>query len=119
MTKKVLFITRSAPHGHAKPREALAAMLAASAFQETVSVLFMDDGVLQLAKHQETSHLGMVNFAKTFNVMELYEIKQVYACAESLAERGFFTDNLVLPVKLIKYPKISDLITQHDLVLNF
>ncbi len=51
-SKKLLFISRHAPYGSSLARDALDAVLASSAYDQQLSLLFMDDGVFQLLKNQ-------------------------------------------------------------------
>ncbi|MCV6605105.1 MAG: DsrE family protein, partial [Porticoccaceae bacterium] len=59
----LLFILRSAPYGSSLAREGLEAVLAAASLGQNVSVLFMDDGILQLTRHQQPGQIGQKNNA--------------------------------------------------------
>jgi tRNA 2-thiouridine synthesizing protein C len=60
-----------------------------------VSVLFLDDGVYQLVKGQDTGALGVKNFSQTFRALGDYEVRQVYIDRDSLTERGLTGDDLL------------------------
>ena len=56
-------------------------VLIGAAFDQEVSVMFMDDGVYQLTKGQDTSGIGMKNFSPTYRTLGDYEVKNVYVDA--------------------------------------
>ena len=55
VVKKFLYINRRAPHGTVYAHEALEVVLIGAAFEQDVSLAFIDDGVFQLKKNQDTS----------------------------------------------------------------
>ena len=52
--KKFMFVNRKAPHGTVYALESLEVVLITAAFDQDVSLVFMDDGVYQLKKGQQT-----------------------------------------------------------------
>ena len=50
--KKFLYINRRAPHGTIYAHEALETVLIGAAFEQDVTLVFLDDGVFQLKKNQ-------------------------------------------------------------------
>ena len=63
-------------------------VLIGAAFDQEVSVMFIDDGVYQLVKGQDTSGIGMKNFSPTYRTLGDYEVKNIYVDRDSLAARG-------------------------------
>ena len=51
--KKFMFVNRKAPYGTIYALEALEVVLISAAFEQDVSLAFLDDGVYQLMKGQE------------------------------------------------------------------
>lgn len=94
-TKKFLYINRKAPYGSVYALESLEVVLIAAAFEQEVSLAFLDDGVYQIAKGQNPKGIGMKNFSPTYNALGDYDIKQLYVERESLAERGLSEDDLM------------------------
>ncbi len=99
MIKKIAFICRRGPHGYAAGREGLDALLATSALTESVALFLIGDGVLQLVKEQQPAAILQRHYAPTFKMLELYDIEEVYVCADSLAERGLTLDDLLIQVE--------------------
>ena len=62
--KKFIYINRRAPHGTVYPLESLETVLIGAAFDQDVSMLFIDDGVYQLKKDQTTDAIEFKNFKK-------------------------------------------------------
>lgn len=120
MSKKLLFISRHAPYGSSIAKEALDAALAASVYDQDLSLLFMDDGVFQLLQHQEPFAIAQKSFAAMLPVLPLYGIDNIYVHQESLKLRGITTDELVLEqVKLIDSCTVGKLMAEQDQLLSF
>ncbi len=118
--KKILFISRHAPYGSSLAKDALDAMLAASAYNQALSVLFMDDGVFQLLKNQNTYDIAQKNFAAILPALPLYEINSIYVHYESLIKRHITINELVLDgVQIIDSKAVSSLLAQQDQLLSF
>ena len=52
--KKFMFVNRTAPYGTVYALESLEVVLISAAFDQDVSLVFIDDGVFQLKKGQQT-----------------------------------------------------------------
>ncbi len=96
------FLFRTAPHGTTSGREGLDAVLACSAYCETISIFFSGDGVFQLLSGQLTDGILSRNYALTFKAFELYDIESVFVCADSLRQRGLTAEQLMMPVRVLE-----------------
>jgi tRNA 2-thiouridine synthesizing protein C len=92
--KKFLYLNRRAPYGTIYAWESLEVVLIDAAFDQDVSLAFVDDGVFQLTKDQSTSEIGMKNFSPTYAALGDYEVKKIYVEKESLEARGLTLDDL-------------------------
>lgn len=117
--KKFIYINRRAPHGTVYALESLETVLIGAAFDQDVSMLFIDDGVYQLKKEQNTDSIEFKNFSKAFRALEMYDVEKLFVEAESLQERGLSEDDLLVDVELVKRGEVKDLIDQQDVVLSF
>ncbi len=115
--RKYLFILRRLPHSGNHVQEALDLILTTAAFDQEVSVLFADDGVLQLKKRQNPAVLGLNDTAAVFGALEIYDVHALYVEIESLQARGLDTDDLILPVKAIHRREVNQLMREHDVVV--
>lgn len=117
--KRFLCVNRRAPHGTVYALESLEVVLAAAAFEQRVTVLFMDDGVYQLVKGQQTEALGVKDFSPTYRALEMYEVERVVVESESLRRRGLKPEDLLIPVEILNESDVGDLFESHDILLNF
>lgn len=108
---------RHLPHVSSHVQETLDQLLTTAAFDQTVSVLFLDDGVCQLKSGQNPHGMALKNTAAIFTALELYEVTDVFVEAESLADRGLSVDDLILPVLSIPRTDVNALIRRHDVVI--
>lgn len=88
MSKSLLVISRQAPWSGPSAREALDIVLAGGAFDLPIGLLFLDDGVFQLAPHQDAKAVQQKDLGANLQALELFGIDDVFACSHSLAERG-------------------------------
>ena len=114
----LLFVMAAPPHGQINAQEGLDALLMGSAFARCRG-LFVGDGVYQLLKQQDTSGLGIKNFAKTFGALKDYGVDQLFVCAESLATRGLKLEALTLDVTALDTTEIRSLLADSDRIMTF
>lgn len=119
IVKKFLYINRRAPHGTIYAHEALEVVLIGAAFEQDVSLAFIDDGVFQLKKDQDTSDIHTKNFSKIFKALEMYDVEKLFVEKESLDKRGLTEDDLSVDVKVINSSEMKKLITDSEVIFNF
>ena len=131
--KKFMYVNRKAPYGTIYALESLEVVLIGAAFDQDVSLAFLDDGVYQLTKGQNTESIGMKNFSPIYNVLGDYGITKLYVEKESLDERGITLDDLQElmyededddweekpSIKVVSADEIRDLMVEQDVVLSF
>ena len=133
VTKKFMYINRKAPYGTIYACEALEVVPIGAAFEQDVSVTFMDDGVYQLVKGQDTTGIGMKNFSPTYAAFGDFEITKIYVEKESLEERGLALDDLQHlvwedededwaekdSIRLVSRAELADVLDDQDILFNF
>jgi len=117
--KKFMFVNRKAPYGTVYALEALEVVLISAAFDQDVSMVFVDDGVYELVKGQNTKATGMKNFSPAYRALEGYDIEKLYVDEESLEARGLTTENLLVPVEVLNTAQMAELMDQQDIVISF
>ncbi|HWS13536.1 MAG TPA: sulfurtransferase complex subunit TusC [Rhodocyclaceae bacterium] len=117
--KKFLFVNRRAPYGTIYALESLEVVLIGAAFEQDVSLVFMDDGVYQLKKGQQTKGLEVKNFQPTYRALDDYDVNKLYVEKESLEARGLTEDDLVVPVEVMSKADIGKLMDSQDVVMSF
>ena len=118
VVKRFMYLNRRAPYGTIYALECLEVVLVAAAFDQDISVVFMDDGVYQLKKNQDTTGIGMKNFSKTFGALEDYGVEKIYVEKESLDARGLTAGDLVIPVEVLTADDLSEIMAQQDVVIS-
>lgn len=132
-TKKFLYVNRRAPYGTIYPLESLEVVLIGAAFEQDVSLAFVDDGVYELTKGQDTTGIGMKNFSPTYSALGDYEVTKIYIEKESLDARGLTVDDLQAltwededddwaekdSIHVVSAKELADIMDQQDVILSF
>jgi len=116
---QLTYLFRSAPHSSSTGREGVDALLAASAYCEDISVVFMGDGVYQLLLGQQTTEILSKDYSPMLKLFDLYDIEQVYVCETSLLERGLAQADLVIAAQPLVPLALSAQLQSADKVLTF
>lgn len=117
--KKFLFVNRKAPYGSVYALEGLEVVLISAAFDQDVSLAFLDDGVYQLAKGQNTKGIETKNFSPTFRALEGYDIEKLYVERQSLEARGLGEDDLLVDVTVLDTAEMAALMDEMDVMISF
>lgn len=131
--KQFLYLNRKAPYGTVYALESLEVVLIAAAFDQDVGLAFVDDGVYQLAKGQDTKAVEMKNFSPVYNALGDYGITKLYVEKESLDERGLTLDDLMnviyedenddyaekQSIRLVSRAEMAAMMETQDIVLSF
>jgi len=119
VSKKFLYVNRKAPYGTIYALEALEVVLIGAAFEQDVSLAFVDDGVYQLTKGQDTKGLEMKNFSPTFRALADYDVTKLYVEKEALQARGLSAADLVVPVEVVNTRRMAEIMAGQDVILSF
>ena len=133
VTKKFIYLNRKSSYGTVYAIESLEVVLIAAAFEQDVSLAFIDDGIYQIVEGQNTDAIGIKNFSKTYHALGDYDINKLYVSAESLAERGLTQDD-IMPlmyededndwtekpsIKIVSNAELTKIISEQDVCLSF
>lgn len=116
--KKYLFVLRKPPHSGGYVQEMLDIMLITAAFDQSVSILWLDDAVFQLKNHQQPEMSGMKDTAAMLQSLSLYDVTELYIESESLQQRSLNTDSLCLPVQTLPRHAIGQFMRSFDVVFT-
>lgn len=119
MSAHLGLICKSPPHGNANGQEALDLALVAGSFGQEVALFFVEDGVFQLVKGQQTEHIGRKNYSRTFAALAFYDVEQIYVCHESLRTRGLVIDDLCIDVRLLSPHQWHEKVVSCQHILSF
>jgi len=132
-TKKFLYVNRKPPHGSIYALESLEVVLIGAAFEQAVTLAFIDDGVYQLLQNQDSSAIGTKNFAPTYRALGDYDVNRIYVERESLELRGLVKEDLMPltwededddwaekdSIHVVGSAELAEIIEQQDVILNF
>jgi tRNA 2-thiouridine synthesizing protein C len=132
-TKRFLYVNRKAPHGTIYALESLEVVLIGAAFEQEVTLAFVDDGVYQLLQNQDTSAIGTKNFTPTYRALGDYDVNRIFVERESMELRGLTKDDLMPltwededddyaekdSVHVVSSAELAEIIEKQDVILNF
>ena len=132
-SKKFIYVNRKAPHGSVYALESLEVVLIGAAFEQDVSLAFVDDGVFQLMQNQDTTGIGAKNFSPTFKALGDYDVSKIYVEQESLEARGLSKEDLMPltyededddweekdSIRVVSSAELGEILEQQDVILNF
>jgi tRNA 2-thiouridine synthesizing protein C len=132
-TKKFMYVNRRAPYGTIYAWESLEVVLIGAAFEQDVALAFIDDGVYQICKDQDTTGVGIKNFSPTYSALGDYDINKIYVEKESLEARGLTVDDLMPltwedededwaekdSIQVVSAEELKALLDDSDVLLNF
>jgi tRNA 2-thiouridine synthesizing protein C len=132
-TKRFLYVNRKAPYGTIYALESLEVVLIGAAFEQDVSLAFLDDGVYEITKDQKTDGIGMKNFSPTYSALGDYDVNKIYVEKESLEERGLTLGDLLDlkyedededwaekdSIRLVTRAELAEIMDQQDVILSF
>jgi tRNA 2-thiouridine synthesizing protein C len=131
--KNFMYLNRRAPYGTIYAWESLEVVLIGAAFDQNVSLMFVDDGVYQLVKGSDTSDSDMKNFMPTYRTLGDYGVRHMYVDKASLEARGLTQDDLIQVewedweteeevdniVEIVDASQVSQLMADSDVVFSF
>lgn len=117
--RKFLFVNRKAPYGSVYALEGLEVVLISAAFDQDVSLAFLDDGVYQLVKGQDTKAIETKNFSPAYRALEDYDVNNLYVERESLEARGLTPGDLLVDAKVVAAAEMTALMETTDVVIGF
>jgi len=118
VVKQIMHIMRRAPHGTIYTYEGLEMILIMAAYDQDISVAFIDDGVYSLLKDQDSTDLNIKGFVKTFKALDGYDVEKLYVDKESLEERGLTQDDLIVEVEVLSSSEIGKLMAEQDVLVH-
>ena len=119
VVKKFMFVNRKAPYGTIYALEGLEVVLISAAFDQDVSLAFVDDGVYQLVKGQQTKGIEAKNFSPAYRALEGYDIEKLYVEREALEARGLAESDLLVDIQVMSSAELAELMAAQDVLVSF
>ena len=131
--KRFMYVNRKAPYGTIYALESLEVVLIGAAFDQDVSMAFIDDGVFQLTDGQNTDGIGIKNFSPAFRALGDYDVTKLYVEKESLDERGLALEDLMEltwedededwaekpSIRVVSRNELKTILGDQDVILSF
>lgn len=114
-----MFVNRKPPFGTVYALESLEVVLIAATFDQDVSLAFLDDGVFELVKGQDSKAIGVKNHSPTYRALDGYDVEKLYVERESMQARGLTEADLIVPVEVLSSAEMGELMAAQDVVLSF
>ncbi|NQV48690.1 MAG: sulfurtransferase complex subunit TusC [Rhodospirillaceae bacterium] len=129
ITKKFMYVNRKAPYGTIYALEVLEAVLISAAFEQHAAIVFIDDGVYQIKKGQDTAAINMKNFSKTYGIIEMEKedadededmdmVWRIIVEKESMEARGLSADDFVVDVEVLPSAELAKVMAEQDVVIS-
>lgn len=117
IVRTIMHVVRRAPHGTIYSYEALETVLIMAAYDQDISMTFIDDGVYVLKKGQDTSDIEIKGYMKTFTALDDYDVEKLYVDRQSLEERGLTEDDLIVDVVVLDSAEIGKLMAEQYAII--
>jgi len=117
--KKIALIFSHSPFDTAISREAQDMVMALSAVEHQVTVIYLDTAVLQLLPVHPNAELGCKDFTPAQKLFELYEVSAVVASEQALNKYQMVAQQCRIPVMTLSCQEIQQLLSQQQMILRF
>ncbi|MBL6932376.1 MAG: DsrE family protein [Rhodospirillales bacterium] len=129
ITRKFMYVNRKAPYGTIYALEVLEAVLISAAFEQHACIVFIDDGVYQIKKGQDTAAVNMKNFSKTYGIIAMEKedadededmdmVWRIIVEKESMEARGLSRDDFVIDVEVIPSDELAIIMAEQEIVIS-
>jgi len=119
MMKSLAIINSTAPYGQCNYRESLDMLLANASYDRPVGLFFEGDGVFQLLKNTDAGLTGNKDVTKTYGLLELYDIEEVFVSKQSLLKRNLTREQLAIDVNVIDDAQWFVTLNNYNQALSF
>ena len=124
-----MYVNRKAPYGTIYALEVLEAVLISAAFEQHACIVFIDDGVYQIKKGQDTAAVNMKNFSKTYGIIAMEKedadededmdmVWRIIVEKESMEARGLSRDDFVIDVEVIPSDELAIIMAEQEIVIS-
>ena len=93
-------------------------MLVSGVFEQPARVLFLDDGVRQLASGQDASLVDRKDTAKALGALPAYDVDELFAHAGSLEACGIDPDDMAVDARVVDDEEVARLLHAADVVVT-
>jgi tRNA 2-thiouridine synthesizing protein C len=99
-------------------KESIDLALVCAAFDQTVNIIFIDNGVYNIVQNQSYQELNDKNHLDILKGLEFYDIYNIYAEIESLDRRNITSENIINLCQTLTSVEIKKIYFQANHVVN-
>lgn len=99
-------------------KESIDLALVCAAFDQTVNLIFVNNGVYNMMQKQNFQTLGDKNQLDILKALEFYDIDNIYVEKESLERRNITTENMINGCQTVTSAEIREFHVQSNHVVN-
>ena len=115
--RRFLFLLRRPPQGGLIDSELFDQMLTLAAFDQAITVLFVDDGVYRLTR-DTGEPVPTMEPAGLLELLAFYDIESIWVEEESLVKRDMNLDDARLSLRAMLREDVAGLLARHDVILG-
>lgn len=119
MTKNILVLQTQAPYGTSLARDGLDYVLTSAAYDQNITIVFMNDGIWQLLPNQKPNSIQQKSQISAIEVLSLYDVDELYVCEEDLKKRQVDADCLPQGISIMNRESIRSLMNTQDSIIRF
>lgn len=116
--KSIALICNHSPYGGSEARELIDTALAAAAFEQKVSLIFMGAGALMLIEKQNPAAIEQKNLSRMMNMLSMYDVEDIFVHDQALKDYSLSTEELVDSAKIVDSESLQRWISQQDLCMS-
>jgi len=116
--KTNIIVSHAAFQG-AEFKEAVDLALVAAAFDQDITLIFIQQGIYNLIKGQNADALNDKTHTDILTGLEFYDIEKLWVERESLDQTGLLVENLIDGVSIIEQQQINQSNQQANHLVNF
>lgn len=114
-----LYLFTRQAYGHSVAREALDMAMATAAFDQKVSIVFLQDAIYQLLNASDARSLEAKPHSGVINALPLYDIDGIYYLARDRQVRQISESDLVSHAAVISPSVLQELMSSADRIQSF
>ena len=127
--RKFMFVNSKAPYGTIYALEVLEMIMISAAFEQHAVIAFIDDGVFQIKKDQDTTAINMKNFSPTYGIIEMEKedaeededmdmVWRIIVEKESMEARGLTPDDFKVEVEVLSSDELAKVMAEQEVVIS-
>lgn len=116
--KNIALICHHSPYGGSQARELIDIALAGAAFEQSISLVFMGAGALQLIENQNPAAIEQKNLAKMLAMLALYDVDNILVHDKALTQFQLSEAQFATQIKVVDNKALNECLAQQDICMS-